>query len=47
MDSIRSNYTKELEEIREKKEISKELNEKLTSFYTDLLNDYLASDKAA
>ena len=44
---MKANYPQYLKEIREKKEISEELDKKLTEFYDNFLNEFIESEKAA
>lgn len=44
---LRANYSGYLSEIREKKEISEELDKKLTEFYDGFLNEFIEREKAA
>lgn len=44
---MKSNHPQYLKEIREKKEISEELDKKLAEFYDNFLNEFIESEKAA
>ena len=44
---MKANHPQYLKEIREKKEISEELDKKLAEFYDNFLNEFIESEKAA